>query len=135
MQSLYQAPSTSCTKSERHAFWNKVIIEQNNSGMSMKKFCRLHQLKYSTYKGYRYRIYGTNKLLRQSNKNNNASKFIPLQIDNDGSTIDVHFEDNVSNKITEIKVELSNGNKIILPMMISKANLLWLIKTVSESEC
>jgi len=131
MQNTYQVPSKANTSSERHAFWNKVIIDQNNSGMSMKKFCRLHQLKYSTYKGYRYRIYGTNKLLRKSKQNNNTAKFIPLQIGSDNMT-ETHSKNKTADNKIEVKIELNNAYKIILPLAVSETNLLWLIKMVAK---
>jgi hypothetical protein len=144
MQSLYQVPSKPCASSERHAFWNKVIADQSISGMSMQKFCRLHNIQYSNFKGYKYRIQNTNNLSRNTNQsnnlkniqnNNNTAKFVPLQITTGASVNAYHKDKTIDDKITEIKIVLNNGHKVILPLAISEASLLWLIKIVAGLQC
>lgn len=144
MQTTYQVPVKFCTNVERRMFWYKILADQNTSGMSMKKFCRLHQLKYSTFKGYKYRKQNIENTVDNIKNNNlkrksNTTKFIPLQITNDAlisKTKCSKSENKVSdNNLTEIKIVLNNGNKILIPQSISEASLLLLIKTISELQC
>jgi hypothetical protein len=144
MQSLYKIPSNLCAKSERHAFWNKVIADQSISGMSMQKFCRIHQIQYSTFKGYKYRIQDTINFSRKTNQsnnlkniqnNNNIAKFVPLQITTDTSVNACSEAKIIDDEITEVKIVLNNGHKVILPLAISEASLLRLIKIVAGLQC
>ena len=103
----------------------------------MKKFCRTHQLSYSIFKGYRYRICKASKIFTTNKVKDNmrvvkdgVSKFIPLQIDNGGLLNTCK----ISNEKAEIKIELNSGNKIILPLEVSDSNLLWLIK-ILDAPC
>ena len=144
MQTTYQVPVKFCTNAERRMFWCKILADQNTSGMSMKKFCRLHQLKYSTFKGYKYRKQNAENTIDDIENNNvkrksNTAKFIPLQITNDAlisKTKCSKSENKVSDSnLTEIKIIFNNGNKIFVPQSISEASWLLLIKIISELKC
>jgi hypothetical protein len=87
----YQLPAKFCDKLERKVFWTKFFADQTASGLSAKKFCKLHQISYSTYKGNKYRAELKVKTHRSDmattkNKTSNvqldnyATKFLPLQI-------------------------------------------------------
>ena len=144
MQNLYQIPPRSCAKTERVAFWNKVLADQSNSGMNMQKFCKLHQIQYSTFKRHKYNLYNTSNSsykttrgnsLKNVKNENKATKFTSLQIASDIAS-NIYSKDKADdNKITEVKIICNNGYKIILPLITSEANLLWLIKIVAELQC
>jgi hypothetical protein len=133
MENLYQTPSASCSVSERKAFWAKVIADQNISGISTKKFCKLHQLKYSTYKNHRYRKTNTeiNNKNANSTNNNNSAKFVQLQIATDTA---VKCNKNETTEHSRIQIVFKNKHKLILPLEISGKQLL-IIKTVAELPC
>jgi hypothetical protein len=144
MKNLYQIPSKHRTKPERLAFWNKVIIDQSDSGMNMQEFCRLHQIQYSTFKRYKYGMQNANNFSRKANqsnnlksmqKNNNTAKFVPLQITANTEANAYPKDEITDSKITEVKIVLSNGHEVILPLIISEASLLWLIKIVAGLQC
>ena len=137
MQDLYQAPVKPCSISERNAFWVKVVADQSVSGMSLKKFCQLHQLKYSTFKGYKYRVRSTKNIPSGISKNiqSNIDKFIPLQITSNIPIKDDLKKESIDNTMTEIKIIFNNGHKIFLPLAASEANLLLLVKMVGGLRC
>ena len=131
MESLYQIPSESCSNLERRAFWDKVIIDQSTSGLSLVKFCQLHQLKFTTFRSYKYKKTKA-AICHSDNKDKSTNRFVPLQIAADVSVNKYLKDEAVDNKVTEIKVTLKNGHKLILPLAISETSLLLIIKMVAE---
>jgi hypothetical protein len=133
MESLYQIPSESCSNLERRAFWDKIIIDQSTSGLSLVKFCQLHQLKFTTFRSYKYKkTKAKAAICRSDNKDKSTARFVPLQIAADVSVNKYPKDEAVDNKVTEIKVTLKNGHKLILPLAISETSLLLIIKMVAE---
>ena len=141
MENLYQIPSKSCSNSKRRAFWDRVITDQSASGLSLVKFCQLHGLKFSTFKGYKYpkrkakprRSTSYRNRLSNIRKDKNTAKFIPLQIATKVSTIESPKA--IDNKVTEIKIVFKNDHKLILPPTITETYLLSIIKIVAELRC
>ncbi len=145
MENLYQIPAESCSVLERKAFWDKVIADQNISGISAKKFCKLHQLKYTTYKGYKYRrlhtkincsnVNNTNNKLKNIPSNNCAPKFVPLQITTDTTTNKCNKNEIAYNQDSKIQIAFKNKHSLILPQAMPETQLLLIIKTVAELPC
>ena len=140
MENLYQVPCNPCKNEDRKMFWTKVVSDQKHSGLSAKKFCQLHQLKYSTYKGYRYgrskkkKKTDCNNIIRNKNKikninNNNycSEKFIPLQVASN-TTINSYCE-------SSIQIVFKNNNKLLLPIDIPESKLFLIINTVAGLIC
>jgi hypothetical protein len=143
MQNLYHIPSKPSKNSKRITFWSKVISDQINSGMSMRKFCRLHDFKYSSFKNYKYRIQKAAKAVDRSKENNvqnlqnekNITKFIQLQVTKD-APINIRPESkNDDGEKSEIEIAFNNGHKIIISTTFSENNLLLIFKTVAELPC
>jgi len=141
----YQIPSESCTNQERRDFWAKVVIDQKASSMSLVKFCQLHGLKFSTFKGYLYPKRNTktrhsaknSDRLRSARKDKDTAKFIPLQIATDAinrypKNEVVDDNNNGNNRVTDIKVIFKNNHKLILSPSLPEAHLLSIIKIVAE---
>jgi|SaaInlV_200m_DNA_3_1039701.scaffolds.fasta_scaffold17495_3 hypothetical protein len=146
MQISYKVPSKRCSRAKRQAFWSKTIADQNASGMSMKKFCRLHQLQYTTFKGYRYSANNTQTIFDHSkiNCNNNQKdahdsgipELIPMQV-----AAETSAKECLENKIevngdkAEVKLQFNNGHTLKLSLSLSKENLSLLINTVAGLRC
>jgi hypothetical protein len=144
MENLYQIPSESCGGSKRRDFWAKVMMDQSASGVSAKKFCNLHQLKYSTFKGYKYRRQ-KNKIKRRDINNkpvvnniqsdNCAARFIPLQIATAIPANEYSKNEPICHEISEIQIVFKNKHKLLLSSTIPEASLLLIIKVVAELKC
>ncbi len=133
MISLYQPPSGPCSASERQFFWDKIVDDQNAGGANMKKFCNLHKLKISTYRGYKYRRQNTKiNCCNITNNNNYTDKLVPLQI----ATAPIHeHHKNEFDGASEIQIVFKNENRLVLPLLISEASLLLIVKAVAELRC
>lgn len=138
MQPSYQVPSEPCTNQERRDFWAQVIIDQKTSGLSLVKFCQLHGLKFSTFKGYLYpkrntrtrRSTNNNDRLNSTRKDKDTAKFIPLQIATD-VTNRYPKNETVDHIITAITIIFKNDHKLILSPPFTATHLLSMIKIVA----
>jgi hypothetical protein len=137
MQTTYQIPSESCTNQERRDFWAKVVIDQKTSGLSLVKFCQLHGLKFTTFKGYLYPRRST-KIHRSTNKSDqlksirktkDVAKFIPIVTN---VTNKQPKNKTIDNEVKEIKFIFKNDHKLVLSPPITEAYLLSIIKIVTE---
>ena len=144
MENLYQPPSGPCSNSERRFFWDKIIDDQNASGISMKKFCNLHKLKLSTYRSHKYRKRGVeinrcgiknHNVAKNIQRNNCAAKFIPLQIATDAAFNKCNKGEGVYNGAPKIQVIFKNKHRLVLPLATSEANLLLIVKAVAGLPC
>jgi len=144
MENLYQTPSESCSSSERWDFWVKVIADQSTSGISTKKFCKLHQLKYTTFKGYKYkrkkkkinRSNASNKSVVKNIQSDNCSnKFVQLQIATEVPVNEHYKNEPVCNEASEIHIVFKNKHKMILPSSLTETHLLSIVKIVAELQC
>ena len=136
MESLYQVPATSCSDTEHRIFWAKVISDQKASGTSIKKFCRQHQLNFSALHYWKYRKQKIKAAHVCSGKsNNNAARFIPLQIAEDMPNDECHKNEPAHSKPQEIQIVFKNNHKLILPLIIPEASLLLIVKVVAGLQC
>ena len=127
MQNQDKALAKACDKSEPHEFWSKVVADQIKSKMSMSSFCKLHQLKYSTFNYWKYAAKIGRKICKDAKEPGKCQpKFIPLRI----TPIATSIENKPAN---EIKLIFNNGHQLILPQTLSEANLVMIIKAVSGS--
>jgi formylmethanofuran dehydrogenase subunit D len=153
METKYQLPEKFCNQLERKTFWAELFINQAASGLSAKKFCKLYQIPYSTYKGNRYKVepkvktqqggIAKNKISAMQH-NNHVAKFLPLQITaNDvinqntnptmidqGKPITTTYD-----TTSEIQIIFKNGHRLILPVTISEVQLLSIINSVASLLC
>jgi hypothetical protein len=155
METIYQLPTKFCSKLKRKAFWAKVFVDQATSGLSAKKFCTLHQLPYSTYKGSKYRIgrkartqrsdtAATKNKISDIQQDNCTTKFLPLQItanstasqDACPAVIDQYKPvTTIDNTILEIQIIFKNKHRLILPATTPEAQLLSIINAVAGLLC
>ena len=136
MENLYQVPVASCSDTEHRAFWAKVISDQKASNVSIKKFCRQHQLNFSALHYWKYKkqkIKATHACNGKSN--NSAARFIPLQIAADMSNGECHKTEPTYSKPQEIQIVFKNNHKLILPLIIPEASLLLIVKAVAGLQC
>ena len=143
MEDLYRIPSKSCSNLKRRAFWAKAIVDQSVSGLSLVKFCNLHGLKFSTFKGYKYarkkikavrcNTNDYNKLIGIQ-KDTTVAKFIPLQITADVAT-NKYPKKEIADEAAEIKIVFKNNHRLFLPSTLTEIYLLSIIKIVAELQC
>jgi hypothetical protein len=140
MENIYKVPATSCSDSDHRIFWARVMSDQKASGISIKKFCHQHQLNFSALHYWKYKkqkIKATNshndRNVQRPQSNNNATKFIPLQISTSTPVSDHHKIE--SNKTSEIQIVFKNNHKLILPSTTPEASLLLVIKAVAGLQC
>jgi hypothetical protein len=119
MENLYQIPSKPSSKSERNAFWTRVITDQIASGMDMTEFCRRHQLKFSMFRYWKYRSKIGKSICDKNGAGENESiaKFIPLQF----TSKEVYVEqpqketkEKADDRVTEIKIVLNGGHDLVI---------------------
>lgn len=158
METKYQLPAKFSNKLERQDFWAKIFADQAVSGLSAKKFCKLNQLLYSTYKGNKYRtdlkikaktkteqsITVAKSKISNMQYNNHAIKFLPLQITaNDAISQDTRpavidqckLTTTAYNTTPEILIIFKNNHRLILPATIPEAQLLAIINSVAGLLC
>jgi len=148
METKYQLPAKFCNKLERKAFWAKFFVDQIASGLSAKKFCKLHQLPYSTYKGNKYRANTKTKLknkISNTQHNDHATKFLPLQITAHDAAASQNTQTTVIdqcrlitttyNTTPEIQIIFKNDHRLILPATTPEAQLLAIINFVAGLLC
>ena len=142
MENKYQIPSGSCDEIEQQNFWSKVVDDQIASGMGAERFCQHHQINFSTFHYRKYKKAKANCLLsknvirpKDKQHNKNVAKFISLQVAADVPSNESHKEGAADIQNEKVEIAFKNGHKIILPLVISEANLLLLIKTIGELRC
>jgi hypothetical protein len=144
MSNTYQIPAKSSSNSIHQAFWAEVIADQSTSGMGMRRFCKHHQLSYSVFNYWKY-VKQKTKVASDTNKNcavnipndNDVAKFIPLQIANTASA-DVCTKNEAGSfcgEASEIKIIFKNEHRMVLPLAISEASLLLIVKAVAGLRC
>lgn len=152
METKYQLPAKFCNQLESKAFWAKIFTDQAASGLSAKKFCKLHQLRYSSYKGHKYRakpktqtqckdsIAPTEIKIPKIQSSDYATKFLPLQITaNDAVSQNTHTTvidqckliTATYNATPKIQIIFKNDNRLILPATTPEAQLLAIINSVA----
>ena len=135
MEHKYQLPAKFSNKIERKTFWAKIFADQAASGLSAKRFCRLHQLPYSTYKGNKYQA--------KPKADKAAAKFLALELVVPNKTLDTVIADNLASAANthqttmtaEIQIIFNNNHRIVLPLATADAQLLVIIKTVAGLLC
>ncbi len=137
MESLYQVPTKSCSDSEHRIFWARVMSDQKTSGIGLKEFCRRHQLNFSALHYWKYKkqkIKATHgrddRNMKNQQSNNDAARFIPLQISTSTSVSDHRKIE--SNKTPEIQIVFKNNHKLILPLTIPEASLFLIVKIIAN---
>lgn len=137
MESIYQTPSKFCNVVEQQSFWSKVIANQKTSGLSIKRFCKQHQISFSTFTYWKYKKNKldsklANSIIRAKNKQSDkkVAKFISLQVASDIPSNEKHKKGAVDAEDGKIEFVFKNGNKMTLSLIISDTNLLSLIKSV-----
>ena len=141
MESLYQAPTKMCSDSEYRIFWARVISDQKTSGVGLKEFCRQHQLSFSALHYWKYKkqkiktTHGNGYNTKSLQSNNEAIKFIPLQISTDVSVDSRNYKSKPVCSETSMQIIFKNNHKLILPLVIPEANLLLIIKAVADLQC
>jgi len=158
METKYQLPVKFCNKLERQDFWAKIFADQAVSGLSAKKFCKLNQLLYSTYKGNKYRTDLKIKAKTKTERsmivakskisdmqyNNHTTKFLPLQITaNDAISQDASpavidqckLTATTYNAAPEIQIIFKNNHRLILPATTPEAQLLAIINSLASLLC
>ncbi|CAL7961852.1 conserved hypothetical protein [Gammaproteobacteria bacterium] len=143
MERLYQIPAESCDVIELQKFWTRVAGDQMASGMGAERFCQQHQINFSKFHYWKYRKVKPNSSHdsgisnpkdRQDDKD--VAKFISLQVAVDKSSNECQEERITANhEDRAVEIVFKNGHKIILPLVISEANLSLLIKTVGGLQC
>jgi hypothetical protein len=142
MENTYQIPSNFCSDAEQQAFWAKVVADQIASGMGSEKFCRHHQINFSTFHYRKYKKNNSSYVLSKNNikpkseqRDKDVSKFISLQVATDIPSNMCHKENAVDAQDKKIEIVFKNGHKVILPLVISETNLSLLIKIIGGLQC
>jgi hypothetical protein len=138
MERAYEIPTKdNSTKVERNNFWERVIIDQQGSGISAKKFCQKYQIPFAMYKNRLYRYRGkslvnglsatppvkakpaTKSPTDVADKLPNQSKFIQVQLDKNAECALSLRQDIYSpgEQSISVKITFKNCNvmEIVLP--------------------
>lgn len=97
------------TKDERRAYWEKRILEWEESGLSQTAFCVQKDIKYANFARWRRRVKSDNQ------KSSATPTLLPIKIRQA-----VEFS---SERSTFIQITLSKGGRIDLPIDISAEQL------------
>jgi hypothetical protein len=144
MGNVYQASSGSHDDVEQQNFWLRTVSEQNASGIGLKRFCQQHKISFSKLKYWKYvkqKIKPVSDSVNDVDKQKHtqdekaAAKFIPLQIATDAPPDECPTKEVAVSRDKTVEIIFRSGHKIILPLVISDANLLLLIKIVSGLKC
>jgi hypothetical protein len=129
MESQYQMPTKPCSKAKIHDFWSKIIADQISSEMDMQRFCSQHQLKFTSLRYWKYTSKIGKAICKNARKGNSIepARFIPLQITN----IANDTASKTNSEFREVQLIFNNGHRLILPIVISEANLSMIIKVVA----
>jgi len=103
------------SKSERYAYWQSIIKEQQQSGLSISAFCRKKELKETQFSYYFYKVLGKKALKRDQSQ----QTFMPITIKGKQSTAEQHYQ-----------VHLPTGIKITVPLNFEEAQLKRLIRSL-----
>ena len=113
-------------------FWVQAISDQEESGKTMKEFCRERQLSLSTFRYYVYQKCDRKKKdtpkKRSYKRKEIAKKFIPLQL------IPNDIPITKSDKSSDIRIVFKNGHSVVMP--VSDLDLaFFIIKKVASLPC
>ena len=113
-------------------FWAQAISDQEESGKTMKEFCRERQLSLSTFRYYAYQKCDRKKKdtpkKRSYKRKEIAKKFIPLQL------IPNDIPITKSDKSSDIRIVFKNGHSVVMP--VSDLDLaFFIIKQVASLPC
>lgn len=104
------------TKINKREYWLNQINQWKESNFSQSEFCKQAGIKLSTF------IYWRGLLLKPENINNN--KFVPVK---------VVKNINANNSIASIKIKLSTGHEVYLPIEIGINEISKLIHSLGLS--
>lgn len=119
MDSLYQVPSKPSSKSERLAFWTRIIADQIASSMNMMEFCRRHQIKSSIFRYWKYRSKVGKSICNKNGlcEDESVAKFIPLQLPSKKLSAEQpqkEIKERVDDKVTEVKIVLNGERDLVI---------------------
>jgi len=103
------------SKLERHAYWQAMIKEHQQSGLSISAFCRKKDLKESQFSYYFYNVLGK----KASKRDQPNQAFTPITIKDKHLTAEQHYQ-----------VHLPTGIKITVPLNFEEEQLKRLIRSL-----